>query len=1368
MNKRRMITLALISFLITISAIGQSNDWENERISQINRMPARSTYYNFDTEEQAIKGERTASSLYHSLNGEWYFNWVSKPSEVIENFHSVGFNYSSWDKINVPSNWEMKGYGTPIYTNAVYPFIENPPFISEDDNPVGSYIRTFEVPANWKSKDVILHFGGVSSAYYVWLNGEFVGYAEDSRLPSEFDITDHLKVGENKLAVKVYRWSDGSYLEDQDHWRMSGIHREVYLMATPKVRLNDFFVRTKLDDAYESAVVEIRPELIANVVDKYASFEYGDAPRPTNYGDWVLESKLLDEQGRQVGEIYTMDFNKYFSEWYPQRDNVYFGALIEMDIKNPKKWSADNPNLYTLVFTVKDVDGASRQFTSVKIGFRSYEINNQGVFLVNGMPVKMIGVNRHDHSAVNGKAVTRQEIEEDIVLLKQHNFNAVRTSHYPNDPWFYDLCDLYGLYVMDEANLETHGGRAELSNTSSWVSAYLARAVRMVERDKNHPSIFSWSLGNESGNGPNHAAMASWIKEFDPTRLIHYEGAQGIQTDPRYKRNFHPADQGNPTDPAYVDMLSRMYPTTVEFDRLIKSTTFDKRPVVMCEYAHGMGNSLGNMKEYWDVIHENDRALGGFIWDWIDQGILKKTKDGMAYFAYGGDFGDLPNSGSFCLNGIITADRKPKPEILEAKKVNQPVVWKAVDLVKGKFVIVNRHESQDLSHYDINWYILDNGVKGKVKKLDGIYLGPNDEKEVNLSYSLPKPKPGHEYWVQMEGHLKADTRWAKQGYLVFSDQFKLPIKEQSLVKESIKGELRLESNADQAVFSGKDYIITFKNGLLSSYNIDGKELLSAPLRPNFWRAETENDAAYRKSLKLQKEKDWLTVGEELKIESANFELTDQVGIGHVILVHKKMKTKVILDYQIKSDGRVLVSYSSSIGEDMPNFGKIGMQMDVSNQLNEITYLGKGPQANYMDRNYAAHVGLYNFDIDSMDIGYVKPQEYGNRMGVRWAKLHDANGFGLLIKSGELLNMSAWPFSLQNIEEADHTFELKRRESYTVNIDKLQTGVGGDDTWSQRARAYERYLLKPGQYKYQFMLIPITKANLKKDPANYSDEARSFELIFKGKASHESLVEKITINQGQKSANPGWDLVFDEEFDGNEYNDAFWTSKQKLSRSSNWNKYVVPNDHSLAEVKDGALHMRARWNDETGLPETGAIQTKDKFSFKYGKLEVKAKFSSSGPGAWPAIWLMPQTQIYSGWPDCGEIDVMERLNDDKFVYQVIHQSKSNGVELKPAPSVTATIDKAGYNTFGIVKSVNKIDFFVNGIKTFSYTKNDNNANRWPFETDFYLILNYACADKGDSGISWWPDNVTHTNNFPYEMVIDYVKVWEWNEGEAKSS
>ena len=703
----RKSVLFVFGFLFPLFVIGPANVWEDPLIHQLNRLPSRATFYSYETQILAKNDVREQSTRFKSLNGDWQFYWVAKPEEASETFQENNFDASSWKSIDVPSNWEMRGFGKAIYTNSTYPFFSNYPFINHSDNPVGHYIKTFTIDESWKDKDVILHFGGVSSAFYVWVNGAFVGYSEDTRLPSEFDITKYIKSGKNKIAVKVYRWCDGSYLEDQDNWRLSGIEREVFLQAVPKVRMADFTVRTKLDENYQDAVLQIRPEFTVNLEDKFIEKvgHFSNNPLKTVVDDWTLTTQLLDAQGNEVNPEQTLKLATFLGEKHPPRDQVYFG-IIELNVKTPHKWSADEPYLYTLLFSIKDNQGNLVEASSTKVGFRDLKIDEKGRFLVNGNPVKLIGVNRHDHNMSNGKTVSRADMEKDVQLMKKFNFNAVRTAHYPNDPYFYDLCDQYGIYVMDEANLETHGIRGKVSRDPLWANAFLERGNRMVERDKNHPSIIMWSLGNESGMGPNHAAMSGWIKEIDPTRFVHYEGAQGDQTDPRYKKDFWPSDQGNPTDPKWVDMLSRMYPQPQELEDLINNTSFDKRPVLMCEYAHSMGNSLGNYKAYWDVVYKYDRALGGFIWDFIDQGILQKDSNGKKYFAYGGDFGDVPNDGSFCLNGIVAADRTPKPEIYEAKKVNQPVVIKAVDALKGTFSILNRHHASHLSKYNLRLLLL--------------------------------------------------------------------------------------------------------------------------------------------------------------------------------------------------------------------------------------------------------------------------------------------------------------------------------------------------------------------------------------------------------------------------------------------------------------------------------------------------------------------------------------------------------------------------------------------------------------------------------------------------------------------------------------
>lgn len=1072
-----MTKIVSIVFLVfSLSLCAQSNDWENPLVNQINKLPARATFYSYDTAELAQADIRENSTFYKSLNGDWKFHWVAKPADASDDFQNNDFDSNSWDVIDVPSNWEMRGYGIPIYTNSVYPFFNDFPNINHNDNPVGHYIKTVSIDESWNNKDVILHFGGVSSAYYVWVNGEFVGYSEDTRLPSEFDITKLLQKGENKIAVKVYRWADGSYLEAQDHWRMSGIEREVYLQAVPKVRISDFNVRTDLDENYQDATLQIRPTIEINLPKKYVANigKFGNTNLKTVVDNWTLETSLLDANGSTVGEKTTTKFNKILGEFYPQRDNVAFG-LIETKVVNPKKWSSDVPYLYTLLFEVKDDEGNSIQHTSTKVGFREVHIDNRGRFLVNGNPVKMIGVNRHDHHQTNGKALSRADMEEDVKLLKQFNFNAVRTSHYPNDPYFYDLCDKYGIYVMDEANLETHGVRGKLSNVPEWGSAYLERAIRMVQRDKNHPSIVMWSLGNESGKGPNHAAMAGWIKEFDPTRYIHYEGAQGDPTSSDYKKGFFTQDQGNPTDPKWVDMLSRMYPQPWELQDLIDHTSaIDSRPVIMCEYAHSMGNSTGNMKAYWDIIYKNDRALGGYIWDWIDQGILQKDKNGKEFLAYGGDFGDTPNSGTFCLNGIIASDRTPKPATYECKKVNQPAAITAIDAENGKFEILNRHHATDLSQYDLNWKLTENGKVIKEGVLNSLNTLPYETDLITVNFKKPKLKTGSEYFITIQGRLKENTLWENKGYLVFEEQFKLNYQTEAVTPIESKSDLNTAENDTEILISNKSINLTIskKSGYITALNSKGINVLSTPLQLNFWRAETENDEAYRGALKLSKELDWMQAGESFKPSELNISKEKGKIIVTVNGEITNPKTNVNLIYTILGNGQVKVNYEVSIDENSPNAPRLGMKFDITDTYKNLTYYGKGPHPNYQDRSYASHVGIYSGNAKTMSYQYAYPEEFGNHTETRWFKLQNTKNKGVLISSDDVLSFSVVPYSTENLQEANHLNELIERDVLTVNIDLIQMGVGGDDTWSPSAQPHEEYLIKPGTYKYSFYLVPF--------------------------------------------------------------------------------------------------------------------------------------------------------------------------------------------------------------------------------------------------------------------------------------------------------
>ena len=1055
--KQLIFSFLMFQSIAYAQQLATGNLWENQQVFAINKIPARATTYSFATLEEAITGDRQKSNML-PLNGDWRFNFSEKPQDRPMAFHEQNFNDKSWETIEVPSCWEMKGYGTPIYTNTVYPFSPNPPYIDRD-NPVGSYTKEFELPETWNDKEVILHFGGVSSAFYCWLNGEFVGYSQDSRLPAEFNITNQLKKGKNRLAVQVFRWSDGSYLEDQDHWRMSGIHREVMLLAQPKIAINDYFVRTQLDSTYTNAKLQIRPELtIANTMDAKA---------------YTVSAQLYDAVGKPVlNQSIKINADEIVNEVYPQRDNVYFG-LLEASISKVTTWNAEHPYLYTLVLTLTDSSNNIVEVRSSKVGFRDVRFSDSGKLLINGVPIKLKGVNRHDHSATGGKTVTREEMQEDIFLLKRNNFNAIRTSHYPNDPYVYDLCDKYGMYVMDEANIESHGVRGALANDPSWTTSMLDRMVRTVERDKNHPSIISWSFGNESGCGPNFAAIAGYVKDFDPTRFIHYEGAQGDPNHPEYLRigtdGYKAANDryyANPTDPTYVDVISRMYPSLEQFEGMANSP-YIKRPIIMCEYAHAMGNSLGNFKEYWDMIYSYDHLIGGYIWDMIDQGIERTAPNGKQYFAYGGDFGDIPNSGNFCLNGIFNSDRSTRAQTYESKYVLQPLVMQASDLEKGIITLENRFNFTNLSAYDFTWEVVENGITIQEGTLKGPNIAPGAEGEFNLGYKKIKLKKGKDYLLTVKMLETAKREWAAEGYLLAQEQF---IIQDSITDfEPIKSEMvEVEENEERISISSHQFEAIFdkEQGALSSLRYNGKTVLQEALLPNLWRVPTDNDALGWKT--PEKLKVWAEAASKLQLERISTEKRDDAIVVHIT---RSVPDAAAIEeyYHIYGNGIIDVDFNIKVAPKAPELIRIGMQTGISKAFVNTRFYGNGPHENYSDRNHSAFKGIHAMETDALTESYVKPQECGNRTGVEWLALKGNNGEQLKIIAKDEIAFSVWPFSQETLVSSNFTWQLKDAEYYTLNIDLTQAGVGGNDSWSMKARPIEAYRLLDKEYSYGFRI-----------------------------------------------------------------------------------------------------------------------------------------------------------------------------------------------------------------------------------------------------------------------------------------------------------
>ncbi|MDX1936818.1 MAG: glycoside hydrolase family 2 TIM barrel-domain containing protein [Flavihumibacter sp.] len=1043
--------------------------YEDPTISGINREAARVTAYSYANITDALKNDREKSGRYISLNSDWDFSFALKPGDEPKDFYKSKVN--GWKKIPVPSNWEMQGYDKPIYKSAVYPFRPvNPPYVPKDYNGIGCYQKTFTVPADWNNKNITLHFGGVSSAYKLWINGKFAGYAEDSFLPSEFNITPYLQSGENIISVWVIRWSDGSFLEDQDQWRMSGIHREVYLMAEPKMRIADFFYQTKLDKDYKDAILSIRPRIenltgheMPGYMLKAQLFDGNNQP--------VLQTPLIKKADDIINEI------------HPRLDRVKFG-LLETTISNPKKWSTEDPNLYKLILTLEDSAGNIAEVKTCDIGFRSIEFRkSDSKLLINGRLTYLYGVNRPDHHPTKGKALSRKDILQDIKTMKQFNFNCVRLSHYPSDPYLLDLCDQFGMMVIDEANLETHGLGGKLDHDAQWTAAYLERVSRMALRDKNHPSIIMWSLGNEAGSGPNHAAMAAWIKDFDMTRPLHYEPAMGSPkeegyidpSDPKYLRsNDHSHRIQNPLDQYYVDVVSRMYPSDYTVPLLVNQNNGDKRPIFFCEYAHAMGNSAGNLKEFWDQWRALPRVIGGCIWEFKDQGLEKTDSTGVKYYAYGGDFGERYFD-NFTIKGIVNADGKPKGVMEECKRIFQPI---ECEWLGNKIKITNRSNTTNVSKYNCIFILKEDGWNVVKKAITGLDIQPGKDSVLDVAALMPALKPGAAYHLNMRFTFKDSTAWADKHFIIAENQFEIQGNQSHSRSKNLKPLFNAGENDETISFSGKDFIIRFNkiSGALSSYIYKGVEQIKLPLLPHFTRPQTDNDKRGWKTHRALKQ--WYEAKPKL-VELKKIIFGGHSGYGEAISVIYSFindSARVFLTYYLFDNGVINIELNLTVKNGLPNIPKVGMQMGINRSFENISWFGRGPFENYIDKKYAADVGLYNLPLNEFMENYVVPQENGNRTDVRWMFLADKQKEGLLIVADSLISMSAWPYTEENIQNAKHTNKLNDAGFITLNIDLIQMGVGGNDSWSDVAAPLEKYQVPAKDYQYRFYIVPFNAKN----------------------------------------------------------------------------------------------------------------------------------------------------------------------------------------------------------------------------------------------------------------------------------------------------
>ncbi|MDZ7373709.1 MAG: DUF4981 domain-containing protein [candidate division KSB1 bacterium] len=1021
--------------------IPSGKEWEDPAVNGINREPPHATLMPYADFEQARACIREASPYYLSLNGKWKFHWVPRPEERPTEFYKPEFDASGWAEIPVPSNWQMLGYDKPIYTNIRYPFPKNPPYVDHSYNPVGSYRRTFRLPREWRGRQVFLHFDGVESAFYVWMNGQFVGYSEDSRTPAEFNITSFVRDGENVLAVEVYRWSDGSYLEDQDFWRMSGIFRNVYLFSTPTLHIRDFEVQPELDERYEDAELAVTAWI--------RNYGTTDAPRVQ------LEVSLLGPDGKPVGsQPVAMNGTSLL------RAGGETVLAVRAPVHRPLKWSAETPYLYTVVLALRDATGQAVEYESARVGFRKVEIKGRHL-LVNGKPILIKGVNRHEHDPDTGHYVSLESMIRDIKLMKQFNINTVRTAHYPNDPHWYDLCDQYGLYIIDEANIESHGmGYAPdqtLANRPEWLSAHLERAIRMVERDKNHPCVIMWSMGNEAGDGLAFEIISDWIHRRDPSRPVHYERA---------------------LDRRHVDVVSWMYPPLDHLVRYAESQP--DRPLIMCEYAHAMGNAVGNLPEYWQLIEAYDALQGGCIWDWVDQGLRKRTPDGKEFWAYGGDYGDEPNDDNFCINGLVSPDRSVQPEIWEVKKVYQNVKFEPVDLFQGIIRLRNGFFFTNLRDFDLRWQLTEDGVPVQSGSLPAPDVEPQESAVVRLPLVQPRLNPGAEYWLRVSIHLRQATLWAEAGHEIAWEQFRIPYRVARAPRvEPLPGEaLHITEGEGGLTIRGKGFEATFdrNSATLASLLYGGLSVIGEPEEGvrgpvlNVFRAWTDNeerlaDQWYKAGLnKLRPEVrrfEWqqLSSGKAEIVTEIRYWGTDSSGFDHRCR------------YTVFANGWIHVANEVDPFGKLPILPRLGVRMTVAGDLEKLTWYGRGPQENYPDRKSGYAIGLWESTVTDQYYPYVRPQETGNHEDVRWLALVDEKGSGILITADETLSFAALHYTASDLDRANHIHELSPRRNIILCLDAQVLGLGNG---SCGPMVLERYYVRPESVRFGFTLRPYLR------------------------------------------------------------------------------------------------------------------------------------------------------------------------------------------------------------------------------------------------------------------------------------------------------
>ena len=1040
MNRNLLIFLLMLPLALAAA----DHPWEDPSVCGINREPMTAHFTPYISEQAALMRYSlddvtrlaVAPSIERrvSLDGTWKFHYSRNLATVPSGFHDDGYDVSNWSQILVPGSWELQGFDAPIYTDVSYPFPTNPPYVPQDYNPVGDYVRDFTVPEGWQGDDIFLDFEGVESAYALWVNGHFAGYGEDSRLPSLYNITRWLRPGNNRLAVRVIRFSDGSYLEDQDYWKYSGIERHVYLQARPRTRVTDFILAAGLTDDYCNGVVDLTLSL-HGVVKGWTTRVTLLAPDSTCLlqKTWHLHSA--------ADSLLTL--------------HHAMGAV--------RAWSAETPVCYRLVVTTLDRQGREQESFVHPFGFRNVEIHN-GQLLVNGVAVKIKGVNRHEHDARQGRTISVESMLQDIRLMKAANINAVRCSHYPNNPEWYDLCTRYGLYLVDEANIECHGildtPYGTFAKHDAWRPAFHERMRRMMLRDRNQTSVIIWSLGNESDDGKLFNDNYDMAKQLDATRPVQYEGG-GYQ--------------------GKSDIYCPMYARIWQLER--HANQRDPRPLILCEYEHAMGNSEGNLDDYWEVIRHNDQLQGGFIWDWVDQAFARKDSLGHDIWAYGGDMGfvGVHNDSNFCCNGLVAADRTPHPHYYQVRHVYQSIHFSPVPFSDHRVAVTNEYDFTSLDAFDLHWSLLadDKEVAHGSQPLPAIAPHTTGTIVINLGHPV-LPHGSREAWLTLRAVRRGATALLPEGTEVAADQFSWPVEEVAaggrMNRSAVSALLQVKQDKKHVLVSGDGFSMRFnaKDGQWESLKYDDREMLLKGLQPNFWRPLTDNDVANGTLVRCGT---WKHAGEHALLKSLTVEKTDSCVVLTEYFDLAEQQSRLTLRYTIQGDGSVHVGFHFLPGDKtLPEMPRLGMRLLMPGQYDTMTWLGRGPQENYADRKSGAFIGRYTASVWSQYHPYPRAQETGNKCDVRWVTLTDKDGHGIMVYGDAPLSVSAWNFPMEDIEYVSamvrnvHGGSIVKKDMVWLNIDHRQMGVGGDNTWG--AQVHTPYTITPREWRYGFTIKNI--------------------------------------------------------------------------------------------------------------------------------------------------------------------------------------------------------------------------------------------------------------------------------------------------------